>query len=203
MNSENPTRAWQVLLIGGASGSGKTQISYRLAHHFGVGISEADDIHRALLRMTTPAEQPLLHYWDTHPEAFGWPPERIFDHFLAVCHHLMPAYTAVIANHLETNVPLVLEGDYLLPALAAQAEFEGFANAGRVVGLFLHQEDEAQFVHNYLMREPEAGRQVGRARVSWLHSQWLVREVAQLGGITVAARRWETLFSRILAALPA
>lgn len=27
-------RPWDVLLIGGASGVGKTQISYRLAHHF-------------------------------------------------------------------------------------------------------------------------------------------------------------------------
>jgi uridine kinase len=43
-----------VLLIGGASGSGKTSVSYRLAHHFNVGITEVDDFQVILERMTTP-----------------------------------------------------------------------------------------------------------------------------------------------------
>jgi len=36
-------RSWDVLLIAGASGVGKTSVSYRIAHHFGVGITEIDD----------------------------------------------------------------------------------------------------------------------------------------------------------------
>jgi len=48
------TRSWQVLLIGGASGSGKTRVSYRLANHFNVGITEVDDFQVILERMTTP-----------------------------------------------------------------------------------------------------------------------------------------------------
>ena len=48
------TRSWQVLLIGGASGSGKTSVSYRLANHFNVGIIEVDDFQVILERMTTP-----------------------------------------------------------------------------------------------------------------------------------------------------
>ena len=39
---------WDVLLIGGAAGTGKTSVSYRLARHFDVGITEVDDIHTAL-----------------------------------------------------------------------------------------------------------------------------------------------------------
>jgi 2-phosphoglycerate kinase len=42
------TRPWQVLLIGGASGAGKTSVSYRLANHFNVGITEVDDFHEIL-----------------------------------------------------------------------------------------------------------------------------------------------------------
>ena len=49
------TRPWQVLLIGGASGAGKTSVSYRLAHHFNVGITEVDDFQVILERMTTPS----------------------------------------------------------------------------------------------------------------------------------------------------
>ncbi len=194
-------RTWQVLLIGGASGCGKSSISYRLAHHFGIGITEADDIHAALMRITTPEQQPLLHYWDTHPEVFSWSAEEIFNHCLAVCEQLSPAYEAVIANHLEADVPLVLEGDYLLPSLAAKDSFNGLPNQDRVRGLFLHEEDEEQFVQNYLLREPASGRQEGRARVSWLHSQWLAQEARATGAIVTPARPWESGFERILESL--
>jgi 2-phosphoglycerate kinase len=193
-----PTRALQLLLVGGASGSGKTSVSYRLAHHFGIGITEADDIYEAVMRMTTPQQQPVLYYWHTHPKAHHLPAEEILKLHLASCRQLLPAFEAVIANHLETEIPLVLEGDYLLPALAAQATFHGIPNEGRVRGLFLHEEDEEQFVLNYLRREPAGGRQEKRARVSWLHSQWLVEQAYQAGGLVVPARPWETSFERVL-----
>jgi 2-phosphoglycerate kinase len=201
MQASQPKRSWEVLLIGGASGCGKTSISYRLAHHFGIGITEADDIFVAIMQMTTPAQQPLLHLWDTEPETHHWPAERILEHFIAVCRQVVPAYDAVVGNHLEGSVPLVLEGDYLLPAFASQKEFNGFPNEGRVRSIFLHEEDEEQFVRNYLLREPENGRQEGRARVSWLHSQWLVEQVAQHGGMVISARPWQTGFERVLEAL--
>lgn len=38
MNNDIPGRSWQVLLLGGPSGVGKTSVSYRLAHHFRIGI---------------------------------------------------------------------------------------------------------------------------------------------------------------------
>lgn len=199
--SSHPARNWDVLLIGGASGAGKTSLSYRLAHHFAIGITEADDINQALLYMTTPEQQPLLHYWRTHPETRQWKPERILEHFIQLCQHLNPAFEAIIANHLEGNVPLILEGDYLLPTLVAQTEFNGIPNQGRVRGIFIHEEDEEQFVRNYLAREPESGRQERRARVSWLHSQWLAQEAHANHCIVLPARPWESSFDRILAAL--
>jgi 2-phosphoglycerate kinase len=36
-------RDWQVLVFGGASGVGKSMVSYRLAHAFRVGLTEMDD----------------------------------------------------------------------------------------------------------------------------------------------------------------
>jgi hypothetical protein len=58
--SHQGVRRWQVLLIGGASGTGKTSVSYRLAQYFGVGLTEIDDfqvlleqeeIHRRLIAL--------------------------------------------------------------------------------------------------------------------------------------------------------
>ena len=56
-------RTWHVLLVGGASGVGKTSVSYRLAQHFGAGLTDTDDFRDVLERMTTPEQQPALHFW--------------------------------------------------------------------------------------------------------------------------------------------
>src|SRR2546423_141621 len=83
--------------------------------------------------------------------------------------HEAPGLEAVIANHLESKTPVVLEGDFIHPALAAQTTFAGMPNGGQVRALFLYEEDEGQLVENFLQREPEQGPQATRARVSWLY----------------------------------
>ncbi len=74
-----PVRRWQVLLLGGASGAGKSAISYRLAHYFRVGLTEVDDFQVLLERMTTPEQQPALHFWRTHPAPETLSPTEIFE----------------------------------------------------------------------------------------------------------------------------
>src|SRR5712692_10499848 len=106
------TRSWQVLLLGGASGSGKTSVSYRLANHFKVGITEIDDFQVILEGMTTPEQQPELHWWRTHPDPMHLPADEIVEHTIAVCRVMATAVEAVIANHLESRAPVVLEGDF-------------------------------------------------------------------------------------------
>jgi hypothetical protein len=72
-----------------------------------------------LQAITTPEQQPLLHFWETHPEFRFWTPERIAARHFEVANALRPAYAAVIADHVEFAAPVVFEGDYLLPELAA------------------------------------------------------------------------------------
>jgi 2-phosphoglycerate kinase len=194
-------RTWQVLLIGGASGTGKTRVSYRLAHHFGVGITEVDDFQVILERMTTPEQQPALHFWRTHPEAVNLPPEKIVENGLDIGKAMLPALEAVIANHLESQMPVVLEGDFILPSLAGQSTFDEERNNGRVKAVFLIESDEEQLRRNYAQREPKSGEQNTRARVSWLYGQWLSTEAARLHLPVVHARPWEDVFERVLAVI--
>jgi 2-phosphoglycerate kinase len=196
-----PSRNWRVLLIGGASGVGKTSVSYRLAQHFGVGITEVDDFQVILENMTTPEQQPILHYWNTLPEGIQLTPEEIVTHTLKVCRVMAPAIELVIANHLESRAPIVLEGGFLLPELAAQAVFRGKPNEGRVRGLFIDESDEEQIAQNFLQREPYKEPQTYRARVSALYSQWLRQEAERLSVPVITARPWDTVFERILATL--
>lgn len=195
MNNDGPSRSWQVLLLGGPSGVGKTSVSYRLAQYFRIGITEVDDFQVILERMTTPAEQPVLHYWRTHPKAVHLPPEEILKQTMAVGQVMAPALEAVITNHLESQAPVVLEGDFILPAVAT------LFLESQVRAFFLYEESEEQLRQNFLRREPERGLQEKRARVSWLYGQWLRQEAERTGGIALPARPWDNIFERILAAL--
>ncbi len=123
LDNDIPHRSWQVLLLGGPSGVGKTSVSYQLAHHFRIGITEVDDFQVILERMTTPTEQPVLHYWHTHPEAGNQPAEEIVKHTIAVGQVMAPALEMVIADHIQSRAPLVLEGNYILPMLATSFFF--------------------------------------------------------------------------------
>ena len=199
--STAPARSWQVLILGGPSGAGKTAISYRLARYFDVGITEIDDFQVLLERMTTPEQQPALHFWRTHPAPHLLSAEEIMKQGLQVGRVMSTGLEAVIANHLESNAPVLLEGDFVHPSLAAQTSFGDEPNDGRVRAVFLYEEDEQQLVANFSLREPESGSQNTRARVSWLYGQWLKRECERYGVPALPARPWETVFERVVAAV--
>lgn len=193
-------RDWLVLLVGGASGVGKTHVSYRLAHHYVAGLTEVDDLQIVLERMTTPEQQPVLHYWRTHPaEALRWDDSRHLAHFQAYGAVMHEALIPVLANHLETETPMIFEGDFLLPALATHSRYGASVAQGRVRGVFLHEADEAQIVQNYRAREGTDQRQ--RAHISWVVGNWLRAEAERLGIPTVAARPWDTVLERVIAAV--
>jgi 2-phosphoglycerate kinase len=194
-------RGWQVLLLGGAAGTGKTTVGHRLAAHFGIGLTQVDDFQVLLERMTTPEQQPALHFWRTHPDPGSLSAEEIFEQGLEVRRVMAVGLEAVIANHLESNTPVVLEGDFIDPALAARETFEGESNGGRVRSIFVWESDEQELVVNFSAREPDMPAQLGRARVSWLHGEWLRTECERHGQPVVESRPWATLFERVLAAL--
>ena len=195
------SRSWQVLLLGGASGTGKTAVSYRLAQYFGIGLTGVDDFQVLLERMTTPEQQPALHFWRTHPDPGQLSAEQIMEQGLTVGQAMLPGLEAVIANHLDSHTPIMLEGDFIHPALAAQNSFAGMPNAGRVRAIFLDEPDEQKLINNFLLREPSSGPQTKRARVSLLYGRWLKQEAERFGLPVLAARPWDTLLERIIAAV--
>jgi 2-phosphoglycerate kinase len=193
-------RDWQVLVFGGASGVGKTMVSYRLAHHFAVGLTEMDDFHIVLKRMTTPEQQPALHYFRLHAaEVPRLDDERMLAHILDASEAMSAAMELVIGNHLASKAPVVVEGDFLLPSLAVRPAYDGIPADGQVRAVFLYEEDERQIRRNYRARE--GTDQPHRARVSWYHSEWLRREAERLGLPAVPARPWDTVLERVIAAL--
>jgi 2-phosphoglycerate kinase len=194
-------RPWDVLLLGGASGTGKTRVAYPLAHHLGVGVAAVDDLVTVLERMTTPEQQPALHFWDNHPDPGSLSADEIQQQGTDIVRVMMPALEAVIENHLEEDTPVVIEGDFIHPALAVQAVFGDQPNRGRVRAAFLVEHEQEQLVRNFAEREPASAPQTTRAEVSVLWSHWFSRRCHEHRVPAVPARPWNTLQDRILSAI--
>jgi 2-phosphoglycerate kinase len=174
-------RTWQVLLVGGASGVGKTRLSYGLARHYGLNVIEIDDIQMALEVLTTPEQQPLLHFWRTHWGEFSaFTDDEHVSHFLDVSRGIFqPVIEEIVGSRLERGMSAIVEGDFILPEVERRTEFSGQANDGRVKALFLYESDEARIAAN--MADREGGDQSFVAHTSWLKVQWLRAECERLG----------------------
>ena len=193
-------RDWTTLLVGGAGGVGKSSVSYRTAHHHGVGITEVDDFQVILEGMTTPDQYPVLHFFRTRPKEWGrMNEEQLLAHAREYAEVMTRALELVIANHLHSGVPIILEGDFILPSLAAQESYGGVPAAGHAQALFLFEDNEEQIGRNFVARDGQI--QQKRARASWRYSEWLRAEAKRLGVPTVASRPWDTIFERANAAL--
>jgi hypothetical protein len=166
---QSRNRLWTVVLLGGPSGVGKTSVSYRVARHYDVGLTEVDDLH-ALKQLTTPEQQPFARMGQ-EPAGDRLARGEILELHISVCRVMAPAVAAVVANHVETRTPIVLEGDYLLPEMVTGPRRYG----GRGIP---HEPYETQIVRNFVGREPEGGDPAKRARVNWLFGQWLPKSAA-------------------------
>jgi len=199
VNGSDP--AWQVLLVGGASGVGKTRLSYSLAQHYGVNVIEIDDVQTALEVLTTPDQQPLLHFWRTHWNEFtAFTDDEHVRHFLDVSRGIFqPVVEEIVASRLERGMRAIIEGDFILPEVVDRPDFSGQRNGGRVKALFVYESEEARIAAN--MAHREGGDQSFVAHTSWLKVQWLRAECDRLGVPDVDARPRSSLVERSIAAI--
>ena len=183
-------RQWDVLIIGGASGVGKTSISRQLSQHYDVDLVRVDDFQLLLEATTTPEALPAIHYWNTHP---NWKAEGIqnaVNRLIDVGRVLIPGLIAVINDHIEENLPMILEGDFILPEFAAN-----FSNP-KVKSIFIHEPEREQILQNYLAREGKLQQQ--RADISHSYGNWLAENCTKYGVAVIEARPWDTLVERII-----
>ena len=206
MNRFEHPPGWKVLLIGGHSGTGKTVVSRRLSRRFGVGLAEVDDFRLVLERMTTPRQRPELHNLLQIVSDPDTSPEAACEALVHVGQTMSFALEIVVANHVATNTPLILEGDGIMPSFAALHVFAGRDAENAIRSVFLIERDEEQLSKNAARRKrgfedlPPALQRQGIRR-SWLYGQWLQQEAARFGVNVVTSQPWETLEERIVKAV--
>ncbi len=116
------------------------------------------------------------------------------------------ALEIVVANHVATDTPTILEGDGLLPAFAAQRVFAGRDVAGLARAVFVVEQDETRLLEVIAARSAgsamwPASKQKRYARATWLYGQWLSQEAARHAVPVIACGPWQTLADRIASAI--
>ena len=203
---QTPTKAPHVLLIGGVSGVGKSATAAVLARQLGIAWLQVDDLRLALQfsGLISREQHPELFFfldqndWRTSPEIYR-------DKLIKVGRIMTGALQIVVESHIATNVPIILEGDGILPEFAAAIARK--YDKGTVRSVFISTDDEGFLLANMLKRgrgiDPRATTEARtiEARAKALYSRWVEHEAQHYGLRTIQPLPWETLSERVLAAL--
>ena len=195
-----------VLLIGGASGVGKSVVANQLGLRLGASWLHVDDLRLAFQRsrVMLPERTEALYFFEETPEIWTMPPELLRDGLIGVGQVLSPALEVIIENHVDTVAPVVIEGDAILPSLLSRPTVRDRVSDGHVQAVFLVETEEEVVFANIVAR----GRGMGgrreaelrtEARAKWLYGQWLADEAHRYGLPVLEPRPWSTLVERILA----
>lgn len=190
----NNDRNWTVLFIGGASGMGKSSIAYEIARFYGVNVLEVDDVHLSIETVTTKESFPAIHYWNT---GVNWKDIGVDDNvkwLIDVSKEMIPVLKALVNRHIEDDVPIIIEGDFIYPEFT-----QSFQNP-KVKSIFVNETDINQIVENYLSREG-GDLQHYRAEISIAYGKWIEDTCKQNGIRVVESRPWDTALTRALKSL--
>ena len=193
---------WSVLLIGGASGTGKSTVARALARQEGATWLQVDDLRLALERVQgpdglSPAIRAMLS-----GEAWGMGPDIARGGLIEIAKLLAPAIEAVVENHVDQRDPIVIEGDAILPALIERPAMVDQRHAIRAA--FIEEPDEDVLFRGLVTRARGGPRSIdefrAEARAKHAYGRWLSAEARRLEIPVVVSRPWPTLGARILAA---
>jgi len=199
---------WTILLIGGNSSAGKTTLAQSLGRRFGVPWFQADDVRLALQHLTTPDHQPSLHFFVSSPgiaksDVWALPTERLCRGLIEVGSVVSTALEMVIAHHLATAKPLIIEGDGIMPFLPARQRFADIEpEAGSIRSLFIVELDEDALMANLRGRgrgydDKTREEQQTQVRMNCLFGEWLTQEAPRYGLDVLPAQPWQDLQARV------
>lgn len=195
-----------VILVGGSSGTGKTELARQLARESDASLLLVDDLRLAMQQATSAATHPDLHVFSDPGFLKQMPPEAVRDGLIAICRALAPALEIVVAHHLHVALPIVIEGDGILPTLAAQDSFAGRNAEGRLRAVFLTAASPDALLESARARgrgleQLSIEEQRTHARASHLFGQWLADEARRCGVPVIPSAPFESLVGRVRAAI--
>ncbi|MFC4102603.1 hypothetical protein [Paenibacillus xanthanilyticus] len=191
---KNDDRNWTVLFVGGASGIGKSSIAYEIGRHYGVNVMEVDDVHLSVKTVTTRDHFPAIHYFDSGSDWKDLGVNGNVNWLIDVSKEMVPVLKEIAKRHIEDNVPIIIEGDFISPELAASFD------RAEVKSIFIQESDKNQIVQNYLAREG-GELQEFRAEISTSYNNWIAETCKSNGMKLIESRPWNTVLNRTIYAL--
>jgi len=184
-------RDWIILLIGGASGTGKSTLAYEIAKFYGINVLEIDDITQALKSLTNKDILPNIHYWDSGINWMDIGVDGNKNWLINVSKEISTALKAIVDRHLEDNLPIIIEGDFISSELILSFDKE------KVKSIFVIEPEKNQILQNYFNREG-GELQNYRAEISVEYGKWLKNECINLGINYIEPRPWDSLLKRAI-----
>ena len=143
-----------ILLIGGATGTGKTTIAAEAAHRLGITrLSSTDFIRQTMRAFFSEEFMPTIHYssfkaWEALPEAEREEGDPLIRGFLQQTKNVLVGVRASIERAIEEGWSMVLEGVHLVPGMLP-SEIEG----ALVVQSLLVVYNEEVHASNFFVRD--------------------------------------------------
>ena len=202
----NPT--WLVLVLLGASGTGKSTAARRIARGSGATWLQVDDLRLALQysRVTLPELTDRLYFFETTSDVWNRPVHELLRAFIDVATVMVPAVRVVIDSHLVTGVPMVIEGDGVQPSLVDDPVFRPWVDLGALRFCCLAAASSTELIENMLSRgrgdQLDDRQRVFRQAVANLaYSDWLAESSRSRGIPVVPSRPFETVTDRVQQAI--
>jgi 2-phosphoglycerate kinase len=192
-----------VILLGGNSGSGKTRAGEALARALGFQFASADDFRPLLQRVSTADHLSVINRYFAGLDRMD--STAMTSGYQAVAAVVSSAIEIVVANHISSGAPILIEGDTILPSMAAKNDFLG--SPGEAVrSAFLIEGDAYQLRHNLHARNDGPRRLEGdrfeiQARFSLAYGAWLEADCNRLGVPIVRPEPFASVVERLRQAL--
>lgn len=199
-----PTPVWQVLVLLGASGTGKSTAASEIAQASGATWMQVDDLRLALQysQVTLPERTDRLYFFETTPCFWTLPVDQLLRAFIDVATVMEPAVRVVIDSHLVTGDPMVIEGDGILPSLVDDPVLRPWVESGALRFCCLAAGSDAELADGMVQRGrgdhlDDQGRVGLHANANLAFNDWLVQSSRRFGIPVVPSRPFDTLTDRI------
>lgn len=194
---------WLVLLIGGHSAAGKTTAAERIGLSLGVPWLMVDDVRLAFQRadVTLPGGTEAL-YLDKQPHFWRRAPREHCEALIEVGSVMSAPLEAIVENHVDQQIPIVIEGDGILPSLLARPSMR--ERAAWIRAAFIVEPEESALRTALVARGGTwvAGRTQAEiqaeANGKWMFGQWLAAEASRHNLAVVEPRPRDTLPERLI-----
>lgn len=193
---------WIVLLIGGNSSVGKTTISQEISRKFNIVVGQVDDYRVFLQKAVSASAKPSLHFFLSPSAFYHFEPNILCNKLIELGDYMSPMLEAVIERHISTRVPIIIEGDSIMPSLAAKYSSQQTEKPQVRSVFILELEEEKIFdamqergrnFNNWTKKEQEH-----KVKLSLHYGKWLFSELKKYRLPIINARPRETLRERLL-----